>query len=243
MEGLYLYAIIASAPPLLEQIQGLGESPVVVVSRADLAAVVSPSPLTPWPVDAIHLMRHEAVVEELMRSRPILPVRFNSLLRTETEVLALLDTRAPAFRSALGRVAGKVEMGLRVLWVPPGESEVPGDQAAQVGGPGTEYLSRRLKEARRRAKLVQAGERLIQALQTLFDSLAADSQLQRFTTQRLLLSGAYLVERDRAEAFRDGVAKAQAEFPRLRFLLTGPWPPYHFVDGANDETPAGTLGA
>ncbi len=242
MEGIYLYGIVTFPPPLLRQIVGLGRRPVFLVPQRDLAAVVSRSPLTLWPVDEDHLTLHETVLEELMSSRPVLPARFNTLFRTEDAVIALLDKRAQTFRSALERVTGKVELGLRVLWEPPGDAEESADKKSWHGGPGTAYLYQRLKEERHRSGLRATGERLIQEVQSLFHSLAGESRLQRFPTERLLLTGAYLVERDRVDAFREGVARAQQEFSRLSFLLTGPWPPYHFVNGAHDET-KDTLGA
>jgi len=242
MEGIYLYGIVAFPPPLLRQIVGLRMRPVFLVPQRDLAAVVSRSPLTLWPVDEDHLTLHETVLEEVMISRPVLPARFNTLFRTEDAVLALLNERARPFRSALERVTGKVELGLRVLWEPPGDAATTVDQKTGDEGPGTEYLHRRLTEERHRARLRAAGERLIQELQASFPSLAGESRLQRFPTERLLLTGAYLVERDRVDAFREGVAKIREEFPRLSFLLSGPWPPYHFVNGAHDET-KDTLGA
>ena len=241
MEGFYLYGLVGFPPELSQEIPGLGGSPVFLVSHRDLAAVVSRSPQSLWPVDEAHLTLHETVVEEVMGSRAILPIRFNTFLRTKGAVVALLDERAQAFRSALERVEGKAEMGLRVLWEPPEEAEVSVDQEMEKTGPGMEYLYRRLTEERRRAGLRAAGERLVQELQEPFRSLAVESRLRRFPTERLLLTGAYLVERDQVDAFREGVAKVRAQFPRLSLLLTGPWPPYHFVNGAHDET-ENTLG-
>lgn len=242
MDGLYLYGIVGFPPPLFRQIRGFGGSPVSLVPHRDLAAVVSRSPLSPWPVDEAHLILHETVVEEVMGARPILPVRFNTFLRTKEAVIALLDERAQAFRSTLERVEGKVEIGLRVLWEAPGDADRPVDHQAREGSPGTEYLYRRLREKQRRAGLRAASERMIREVQVLFHSLAAESRLQRLPTNRLLFTGDYLVERYRVDAFREGVAKAREEFSCLSFLLTGPWPPYHFVNGANDEI-AGTPGA
>lgn len=242
MQGLYLYGIVGFPPPLRRQIRGLGGRPVFPVPHRDLAAVVSQSSLKLWPVDEAHLALHETVVEAVMGSRSILPVRFNTLLRTREAVLALLDERSQTFRSALKRVAGKAELGLRVLWEPPGDAPATVDQETGGDGPGTEYLYRRLREERHRARLRASGERLIQKLQASFHSLAVESWLQRFPTERLLFTGAYLVERDRVDAFREGVAKTREEFSGLSFLLTGPWPPYHFVNGTHDET-ADTLGA
>jgi hypothetical protein len=242
VEVFYLYGLVGFPPELSQQIPGLGGSPVFLVARGDLAAVVSRSPLSRWPVDEAHLTFHETVVEEVAASRAILPVRFNTFLRTEEAVGALLDERAQAFRSALERVEGRAEMGLRVLWEPPGEAEASVYQRTGQRGPGTEYLCRRLREEQRRTELRATGAMLIEELHAPFLALALESRLHRFPTERLLLSGAYLVERHRVEAFREGVAKARAKFPRLSFLLTGPWPPYHFVNGANDGTPD-TLGA
>jgi len=236
MGGIYLYGIVGSSPDLSQEIRGLGGEPVRLLPRGKVAAVVSRSPLHPWPLDEAHLTLHESVVEELMSSRPILPVRFNTLLRAKEAVIALLDERAQAFRSALERVEGKVEMGLRVLWEAPGKSEIPVNRETWDGNPGTEYLHRRLREERRRAGIRGVGERVIREVQALFHSLAVESWLQRLPTDRLLFTGAYLVERDRVAAFREDVAKAQQEFSYLRFLLTGPWPPYHFVNGVQDET-------
>lgn len=243
MEGIYLYGIVGFPPPLLRQIRGLGGSPVFLVPHGDLAAVVSRSPLSPWPVDEPHLTLHETVVEEVMDAGPVLPVRFNTFLRTKAAVIALLDDRAQAFRSALERVEGKVEMGLRVLWKAPGEAEASADQETARAGPGTEYLYRRLGGEQRRARRQTAGERVIREVQARVQSLAVESWLQRLPTDRLLFTGAYLVGQYRVDAFRHGVAKAQRELSGLSFLLTGPWPPYHFINGAHDETPPDTLGA
>lgn len=240
--GIYLYGIVGSSPDLPRDIRGLGGEPVRLLPRGKVAAVVSRSPLHPWPLDEAHLILHESVVEEVMGDRPILPARFNTLFRTEDAVIALLDERARLFRSALERVTGKVELGLRVLWAAPGKSEVSVNQETGHANPGTEYLHRRLREERRRAGIRGVGERVIREVQALFHSLVVESWLQRLPTDRLLFTGAYLVERYRVAAFREGVAKAQHEFSYLRFLLTGPWPPYHFVNGAHDET-EDTLGA
>jgi len=236
MEGIYLYGIVGFPPPLLRQIEGPGGSPVFLVPHRDLAAVVSRSPLTPWPVDEAHLTIHATVVEEVMDMRAILPVRFNTLLRTEEAVVALLDERAQAFRSALERVSGKVEWGLRVLWEPPAEAAASVDQGTVDGSPGTEYLSRRLSEERCRTELRATGAMLIQELHSTFLSLAVAGWLHRFPTERLLFTAAYLVRRDRSDALRKAVAKAGKELSSLSFLLTGPWPPYHFVNGAHGGT-------
>jgi hypothetical protein len=43
------------------------------------------------------------------------------------------------------------------------------------------------------------------------------------------MTGAYLVRRESLETFRQTVGEVGKSEPDLRFLCTGPWPPYHFV--------------
>jgi hypothetical protein len=45
----------------------------------------------------------------------------------------------------------------------------------------------------------------------------------------LLLTAAYLVRHHRLDPFRGRVRTLSTDYPALRFLCTGPWPPYSFV--------------
>lgn len=45
----------------------------------------------------------------------------------------------------------------------------------------------------------------------------------------LLLNHSFLVEKDKFSAFSEEVAELENKFQDLKFLYTGPWPPYSFV--------------
>jgi hypothetical protein len=51
---------------------------------------------------------------------------------------------------------------------------------------------------------------------------------------RVLLDAVFLVPSRRARAFQSAVKKAQTSLSKsgCEVTLNGPWPPYHFVDGA-----------
>lgn len=236
MPAIYLYGIVAYPPPLARGILGHGGSPVFLLSYRDLAAVGSCSAFRPWPIDEAHVARHEAVVEAVMADRPILPMRYNSLLPGKEAVTRFLEQRSRALVAALGRVSGSVEMGLRILAPAPGAEAGPAlRRPLSSRGPGTSYLRRRMKEERQGAAERERGRQLIGELRALLDPLAAESRLQPFLTERLTLSAAYLIGRERAAAFHHRVAKLQQRFPAYGFLVSGPWPPYHFADGSADE--------
>jgi len=237
MPAVYLYGVVGFPPPLARGVLGLGESPVFLVGSRELAAVASESPPDLWPVDAPHVRRHEAVVEAVMRDRPVLPMRYNSLLPGKQAVVRLLQQRSRAFVATLQRVDGNVEMGLRVLAPAPGAGAgaVPRRPLPLRGsGPGTSYLRRRMEEEHRGAREREQGQRLIGELRSLLDPLVAESSLRPFLTERLTLSASYLVAHDRVAAFRERVGIVQRRFSAFGFLPTGPWPPYHFTNGSSD---------
>lgn len=235
MPALYLYGVVGYPPPLARGVLGLGDSPVFLVGGPDLAAVASDSTPDLWPIDEAHVRRHEAVVEAIMREGPVLPMRYNSLLPGKKAVTRLLRQRSRALAAALRRVDGSVEMGLRVLAPAPGAGAVPGRPRPLRGrGPGTSYLRKRMEEERRGARERERDQQLIEELRTLLDPLVAESSLRPFLTERLTLSASYLVAHDRVAAFRERVGVVQQRFSAFGFLLTGPWPPYHFANGSPD---------
>jgi len=79
---------------------------------------------------------------------------------------------------------------------------------------------------------MRTGARVTELSSQLHEPLAQqarDSALRPLLTPELLLSAAYLVERDQVETFRERIGRLVEQHPTVRILCTGPWPPYHFV--------------
>ena len=224
-ERLYLYAIARRVPEVTVERLGIEGESAYIVDCGPLAAVVSryagPAPVR---VDAESALRHEGVVEESFEQRPTLPVRFGTLVRDESHLRRQLHDREEAYLQALDRVQGRVELGVRVLWV---DTEPPSPPPARTSG--RDYLMDRLKEerrfeARRAEARMQAG-----TLCERLHGLAVDAAVQITPTPGLLFSAAFLVDRENITAFGREVAGLESESGFLRFLLTGPWPAYSFV--------------
>lgn len=49
-------------------------------------------------------------------------------------------------------------------------------------------------------------------------------------SDRLLLNYSFLVEKAKLPAFSNAVAKLEKQHSKLKFIYTGPWPPYSFVN-------------
>ena len=207
-----LYAITGHPAPPLPDVGPLRE-----LTRDGLAVVFSETSEDGAPT-AERLWRHEHVVEKLMESRDLLPVRYGTRARDEDEVAHALDRRREELVTALTFVRDAVEVSLRVFGDESGPDILP------VGRPrsGSEYLRAKARDAGVRRELVQAVHEPLRAI-------ARSDCVSPSRRDPELLRSAYLVDRRRVRRFTRAVAKLQAAHPGFRLLCTGPWPPYSFV--------------
>jgi len=216
----YMYAVVEPPRAAPEQ-SGLDGSPLRVVSRGELAAVVSDRGEAPLHVSEEALWAHERVVEGLMAGGPVLPMRFGSVLADDEAVQAMLADRQAELSAGLARVSGAVELGVRAAWDP--EAAVAGgvgDPAAT--GPGAAYLLG-LSRSRQRARAL--AERLDSAVGGM-----CRTRVQRLlSSPSLPVSASYLVDRGGVDAFRGRIATLDAEVQEAKIICTGPWPPYSFT--------------
>jgi len=236
---IYLYAITDQPETPVPVELGLEGAPLLSLPYRDIAAVASNLSTTNVSLTEATLWRHEAIVEALMADRAVLPVRFGTVLTDEAAVQAVLAAHYADFVASLQRVRGRVELGLRVLWisdfrVPIADCRSPNHKSkienrkSKIGN-GQAYLLARLEEERQRQAWRQRAEALAEEIHAPLVRLAAESTRQVLITPRLLLTAAYLVEQHQVAAFRCQVEALSAAYPELRFLCTGPWPAYNFV--------------
>ena len=216
--------------------KGLLDVPLRLVVEEDLAAVVSdwPKPAMKHGSDAVDpqlVWQHEGVVERIMASRPVLPVRFGTILADDKRIQGVLAERQSEMRGDLVHVAGCVELGVRVLWDPPaGELQPPaGSLAPEMQTPGARYMQKRAVEEQARRSVQERGKTLAGELSRALRVKAVDTRQSVLQTERMLLNAAFLVPQDEVAAFLSAVEKLRGEYGQLAFLCSGPWPPYHFV--------------
>jgi hypothetical protein len=133
----------------------------------------------------------------------------------------MLRSRAREFTANLQQVAGMVEVGVRAVLRTPAEvGRSPRGEARS----GTEYLqAAKLRE--------QSAAELEQRLAEALDTVATASRVRRVQGLSHMLTGAYLVARERIDEFRSRVAELSAATDLAELVCTGPWPPYSFMTG------------
>jgi len=248
--GLYVYGVT------LADVQCEGRT--VDVGR--LRAVVSEEPLAQYEPEAVEaalrapgwleqrLRAHEAVLESVLAAGPVAPFRFGTIFRTEQELRAALSRAEQDLAERLDELRGAAEWGVKA-WVDDGvlfrwleEHDDRTRQERSALDDATETGRRYLLEKRLRRRLESdASELALDRAHAAHASLAATAReasaerpsgLDERAGKRPVLRASYLVAGDGLAAFQRAVAAARERDAELglEYVLSGPWPPYSFVD-------------
>ncbi|GAA2148616.1 GvpL/GvpF family gas vesicle protein [Actinomadura napierensis] len=199
---------------------------------------------------------HHEVVDRAAHAAPTAPVRIATIYRDDARVAQVLAEQGDRFAQALDRVTGRAEWGVKAYAhrdaleadepaEPPQAAESAGPApgpAAQGPGAGTAYLRRRQQERQRRA---DAGRKVSEQATAIHDGLAALAVASRHHPPQdpklsghagvQILNAAYLLDEDDAPGFADAARAAGERYPGIEVEVTGPWPPYSFIDTTTPE--------
>ncbi|MBD2894213.1 hypothetical protein amrb99_31360 [Actinomadura sp. RB99] len=192
---------------------------------------------------------HHDVVDRAAHAAPTAPVRIATIYRDDARVAQVLDEQGDRFALALDRVAGRAEWGVKAYAhreaLEPAQAPEPApvsepaasEPRSGAGGAGTAYLRRRQDERRRRA---DAGRKVSEQAAAIHDGLAELAVAARHHPPQdpklsgrdgvQILNAAYLLEDGDAEAFAQAARAAGERWPGIEVEVTGPWPPYSFID-------------
>lgn len=228
MDVRYLYCITPAAVVPPAGLQGVGGCAVEAIAAGDLAIWTSTLESGRAEASVEAIAAHNSVVEAAIRpdTTPI-PLRFGQRLETADEVRDLIDREREAWLAQLKLFAGALEFGLRVI-DPERESAARVVHTGRAVG-GREYLE---EVARRRSEergAREEAERVASRVREFVGDATVRERVEPLRTRHGLATIAYLVRRVDFADYRDRVTRAREALPALRFLASGPWPPYSFV--------------
>jgi hypothetical protein len=190
-------------------------------------------PLTEDSELVVLARQHDEVVRLVFAQRPVLPLRFGTVLPDEDAAVRLLDAYAEAARVWLERIQGHREWGVRARPIggPPGAN--PDPTQGSLGDPaGNEYLTVRRERTTATPSRQRPGVRSTRSLHETLTRYATDSVVRgHHHDHDLLLDAAYLLPVDREKAFQAAVEQLLVDLNRdgVHVEVTGPWPPYSFT--------------
>jgi hypothetical protein len=111
-----MYAVVPAASVNTLGAIGLSSGEVCTIIQDAVAAVVSRIPSDRIRPERRNLAAHAAVLKALNDCTTVLPISFGTIVASEQSIHDTLRRNQELFLSQLKRVAGRIEMGLRVEW-------------------------------------------------------------------------------------------------------------------------------
>ena len=176
-----------------------GTSLVVV---RDLAAIVGESEYAVLEPTAERVTQYTAVVSDFAKRGPVLPAPVGVVFKHRDAVQRWLELHYVALSDALSFVDNRVVGRVHVWGSDPAEARASGSDLATVAA---------------------------ECLRVLRRTAVTTVPLRVEKQTGIVLSAAFLVEQELWKEFASEVEEQGKRSPDLRFELTGPWPPYDFV--------------
>jgi len=200
---LYVYGIVPlknNAKTVKFGFAGLGGEPVTIVPYRDVAAVVSSYPVLKPLVNETEAMQHAEILKKMAEKTTVVPMSFGNVFKDETTLKTVLVKTYNHVNVCLGLIKGKIELGVKVV------------KPASNASIGTDYRG------------------LSTEILNYLNGFCVKASKGDNFSDRLLLNYSFLVEKARFSKFSNAIARLEKQHKSLKFIYTGPWPPYSFIN-------------
>lgn len=155
------------------------------------------------------IVEHSRAVHRVFDRHTVLPFRFGTSFENEDQVRRVLLANRTKFQDAMNRLRNMAEMHVKLLFSGP-------------AGPEQALLERARK-----------------LLGDIFPAAEEQISLRLLRNGDCMVDFAHLVERAGSDAYRQAYTRAAEHIAECQVLISGPWPPYHFMPPAI-RIPAGS---
>ena len=267
-ELIYIYCVTEKAPALEE-----GDNGIYFISYKGLYAVVSEALSDEFGEDMLkenlgnmkwieeNVLRHERVIEEVMKNRTVIPFKFATIFKTDENVKALLREHHSEFKETLERLEGMGEWGIKMYYsldrlkanlIKEDEEIKRIEQEINLSSTGKAYFLKKkrdeLIENILNKKINEYGQDSFEKLKALSMGARINKLLPKEVTERedeMILNAAFLVDKTKLKDFINSINYLKERYSDVGsdvgfdFDYTGPWPPYNFCDLPKEEAQYG----
>lgn len=257
----YTYAVARPfAPAEAAGLVGVDGAAIHLVRHQELVAVVSP--LAPAAADDTALRArletlaeleviaraHHVVVAAVAECTPTLPLRLATVHSSDDRVAEVLRREYRRFCETLDRLAGRVEVGVKIYVHHAGTSAGALSLTEEIGGSaparvGRDYLRYRREQRDRRQQAWHRATTTAEEIDAVLGALAVERRQLRPQSGELsaapgenVYNAAYLVDAGLAEELVACARRLGADSPHVTIEITGPWPPYSFAGREQPES-------
>jgi hypothetical protein len=236
----YIYAIVASGEPRVFPSLGIEGRDAYTITDGRVSAVVSGLTSAKIRPERANLRAHQAVLKRLIEDTTPLPMAFGTIADCPQAIHRILVRNRRVFDQQLARVAGKVEMGLRVSLDVPNIFEYFVNTHTELRLARDRLMSARHEFSQEeKIELGRMFDRLLNEdredhtskMERVLAPLCVEFKANQCRNEKEVINLACLVKRDAQEAFSAGVFAAANLFDNnFSFDYSGPWAPHNFVE-------------
>jgi hypothetical protein len=237
--GKLFYAVILADQECNFGSVGLDNKTVHSINYKDVGALVSDYPR----VDSIKLLRknlapYHDVIKKASERFTTIPAKFGQIARDSGEVDIALRKNYQTIQKAIERLAGKVEMGLKITWSVDDVFEyfISRDDKLKI-------LRNQLMNSNKSASqkdLIDFGHYFYERMNQFRDQVTektisalppGEARIEDIHDDKMITNVALLIRKDLLEQLEDTINKLGESMGSEYVLkLDGPYPPFSFVD-------------
>ena len=240
-QGKYIYGMIKETEPKEFDFRGVEDASVYTIVYQDVAAIVSDTTLRKIDPMRKNVLAHTTVQDAILKQSDLLPMGFGMIASSEQEVMGLLKQNYAGFVREFARLAGKIQVELKVYW---DENAM----AQELQGQNDDLTRLKAKidtaksEIEKQNLLVQAGQVISRIAQewkrkyadhvyNVLKGYAIDAKLNDPVGVQNILNASFLIERGKENEFQQEIYKQDEKYEgKVNFKYIGPLPPYSFVN-------------
>lgn len=243
-DGRFIYGFISTNEEKNLGYAGIEGGEVRTLPYQDIAAVVSDTPIIQFdslPKETLlrNLAVYQSVIEKVMETYHIIPMKFGTMVQGEEELKRILEKGYGQINTNLREMENKIELDVAALW---------SDMETVLKEIGEEEKIKTLKKEAASKPPDQIFEIKINAGKLVKESLdkkreecaseilgilkkeAENHRSHDVMDDSMIMNVAFLINKDREEGFESSVKQLDEQYKgRINFRIVGPLPPYSFI--------------
>ncbi len=229
---LYFYCIMNEVSEPDFYLRGIDNQKVFFIHNRNLYAAVSATNTMQYENTDKNIHDHEKIIEIFMKQYPVLPFKFNSVVG-EKIGRGILVKYYKELQKNLSRVQNRVEYLVRAVK----------KNSNKLLNLNKNIQNRNINHNNSKeifkSKIFDIKNKVFSRQINLpLDSIAFASNVEFLPSETVILSGEYLMDKDKTDEFDKELSNLRALYPHIIFFSIGKRPPYCFnvIDITKDNT-------
>ncbi|MDA8388671.1 MAG: GvpL/GvpF family gas vesicle protein [Nitrospiraceae bacterium] len=254
MDSKYAFGVIETPG---EKAKSPLPAPAYTIPYRDISAVVMDSAMVdlasmPREASARYLLRHQQVLEKVMASHPVIPMKLGTYVSSHAEAVDVLLSGYRDFKDTLSEIGDKAEFDVAAAWADldslirqtAEESEdvreFKRNLASKKGGITTEDRMKAGYMVREAMK--ESGRKTAAVITSALAGIALAQRPHALMDDGMVLNAAFLVENGKRKRFDEALNGLDGAYRgRINFRCVGPLPAYSFYTAEIKKVGAGEL--